>query len=410
MYVRRFLESSIKKYLKDKEIIAIVGARQCGKTTLMQEIFKGLENAEFISFEDRDTLALFSKDVKSFIEKYVKGIKYLFIDEFQYAEQGGKNLKYIYDNYNTKIIISGSSVAELTVQSIKYLIGRIFVLTLYPFSFEEFLKFKDEKLYNIFKKSHFSEQIVEMINKYYYEYVIYGGYPRVVIEKDYEKKKQILKNIYNIYLLREIKEILQIAEDQKINQIIKALALQLGSLVNFTEVSNLTGVEFHKLKDYIEILQKTFIGFEAKPFFKNKRKEIAKAPKFYFLDNGLRNVAVNDFREINQRTDQGGLNENFVASEIIKKGVEIRYWRTKAKAEVDFIIEKPNEIVPIEIKSNIKEPKITRSFRNFIEEYNPEQGFLFSFRLNKKKTIKKTNVYFRPIAAVSKVLEAYLGE
>ena len=405
MYVERFLERQIKRYLEDKEIIAIVGARQCGKTTMMKEIFKGLKNAVFISFEDRDTLELFSKDIKSFIEKYVNGAGYLFIDEFQYAKQGGKNLKYIYDNYDTKIIISGSSVADLTIQSLKYLVGRIFVLTLYPFSFEEFLKFRDEKLYNIFKKGHFSEQIIEMINRHYREYVVYGGYPRVVLEKDHEKKKQILKNIYNIYLLREIKEILQISEDQKINQIIKALALQLGSLVNFTELSNLTNIEFHQLRNYIQILQKTFIGFEAKPFFKNKRKELTKTPKFYFFDNGFRNIAVNDFREINQRTDYGELNENFVASEIIKKDIEIRYWRTKAKAEVDFVIEKSNTIIPIEVKSNITEPKITRSFRNFIAEYNPRQGFIFSFSLNKEKTIKKTKIYFMTIATISQVLE-----
>ena len=98
MYVQRDLEKKVNKYIKDKEIIAIVGARQCGKTTLMKEIFKDLKNAKFITFEDRDILDLFTNHIKEFIEKYVDKMKYLFIDEFQYAKQGGKQLKFIYDN------------------------------------------------------------------------------------------------------------------------------------------------------------------------------------------------------------------------------------------------------------------------------------------------------------------------
>ena len=401
MYVKRCLEDKIRKYLKDKEIIAIIGSRQCGKTTLMKEIYRNLKNAKFLSFEDRDILELFNNHIKEFIEKYVKETDYLFIDEFQYAKNGGKQLKFIYDSENIKILISGSSAVELSIHSIKYLVGRIYVFTLNPFSFEEFLKYKDEKLYHLYEKPQISKVSIKLINKYYGEYLIYGGYPRVVLENDFEKKKEILKNIYNTYLLKEIKEILQISDDQKINTIIKALALQTGNVINFNELSSFTNIEFHQLKKYIEILKKTFVGFLIKPYFTNKRKELVKTPKFYFLDLGFRNIAINNFLEINSRTDIGALNENFVASEMIKKDIELKFWRTKAGAEVDFILELEAQLIPIEVKTNLKEENVTRSFRNFIEVYKSKQGFILSLDFIGEKKINGSNIIFSPLFQVS---------
>ena len=134
MYIKRFLEDKIVKYLGKREILAVIGPRQCGKTTLLKHIFEKLDNALFLDFEDRQILELFNEDIDSFIDLYIKDHKYVFIDEFQYAREGGKNLKYIYDKERTKLIISGSSSSELSIHSIKYLVGRIFVFNLYPFS------------------------------------------------------------------------------------------------------------------------------------------------------------------------------------------------------------------------------------------------------------------------------------
>ena len=145
MYIERVLENKIKKYLKRKEIIAVIGARQCGKTTLMKHIFSSLKNSKFISFDDQKILQMFEQDIDFFIKSYVKGVDFLFIDEFQYSKEGGKKLKYIYDSHNTKIIISGSSAAELSIHSLKYLVGRIFIFTLFPLSFNEFLKYKNSR-------------------------------------------------------------------------------------------------------------------------------------------------------------------------------------------------------------------------------------------------------------------------
>jgi len=145
-YIPRLLESDIASVINSPEIIAIIGPRQCGKTTLMYHIADqlGSNKINIIDFEDRDELNLFVHDVKAFADLHVKGQEYVFIDEFQYATGGGKNLKYIYDNYPAKLFITGSSATEWSVQSIQYLVGRIF--NLYPFSFREFLNYRDPKL------------------------------------------------------------------------------------------------------------------------------------------------------------------------------------------------------------------------------------------------------------------------
>ena len=401
MYVHRILETELKKYLKKKEILAVVGPRQSGKTTLLKQIFKDLDKALFLDFEDRETLELFNEDLKSFIELYVKPHQYLFIDEFQYAKEGGKNLKYIYDNYKTKIIISGSSVSGLSIQSIKFLVGRIFVFNLYPFSFEEFLSHKEPLIYSkIYQKRELTKPIIEKILPHFYEYCIFGGYPRVVITNDKKEKELVLKNIYNTYFLKEIKEILNLPDDHKLSKLIKALALQIGNIINYNELSDTTGFNHKELLNYLNVLEKTFISLRSQPFFTNKRTELVKSPKIFFLDNGFRNIVLKNFLDIKNRTDKGQLYENFIASELVKKEIEIKYWRTKSKAEVDFIIEQEGKIIPLEVKSGIQKAKLTKSFLSFIEKYKPKKGFVFSENLFKEKN----NIKFRPIFSVSKEL------
>ena len=401
IYVDRELEKKVVSYLKRREILAMVGTRQCGKTTLMKHIFRKLVKAKFISFEDRNTLDVFTNDIKLFIKNFVDGTKYLFIDEFQYAKNGGKQLKFVYDTCNTKIIISGSSAAELSVQSIKFLVGRILVFTLSPFSFKEFLKHKDKGLYDAFRNKKLSKISIKMINKLYEEYITFGGYPAVVISRTRQEKIDVLRNIFNTYLLREIKEILQISDDFKISKLIKALSLQIGSIVNYNELSSLTGFDYPELIRYLGILKKTFICLESRPFFRNKRKEIVKAPRLYFLDNGFRNIAINNFSDIDLRVDKGPLNENFAASEIFKGGYELQYWRTKAGAEVDFVVEKGGKTIPIEVKSALKGIKFTRSFRNFVSEYGPERGIILSKELLVKAAVGKSKIHFVPIFFIS---------
>lgn len=405
VYVPREIEARIKRYITRKEIIAIIGPRQCGKTTLLKHIAGKLKKCSFVDFTDRKKLSLFDNDIESFIELYVKGYDFLFLDEFQYSKEGGKKLKYLYDNFQIKIFISGSSSTELSIQSIKYLVGRIFVLAIFPFSFSEFLSYKNKGLYSIYSnKEHFSEEIVNEINRLYDEFVIYGGYPEVALSYSKEDKQTVLKNIYNIYLLKEIKEILGIKEDYKLPKLMHALALQIGGLVNYHELGQISNFNYTELKSYINILNKTFVTYESKPFHTNKRTELSKNPKIFFIDNGFRNAILDNFHEIENRSDKGQLNENFVSSEIVKHEKEAKYWRTKSKAEIDFILEKAGKIIPIEVKSDLKEPKISKSMYSFGEKYKTKRAFILSKSLDKEINSSFGRACFSPLFSISRIL------
>ena len=396
MYIKRFLEESIKKYLGKREIIAIVGPRQSGKTTLLRRFYESLKNAVFLDFEDRQTLELFSEDINSFVELYVKKHDYVFIDEFQYAKNGGKNLKYIYDNCKAKIIISGSSSSELSIQSIKFLVGRIFVFTLYPFSFNEYLNCKDEGLYGLLLRKRATKPVIGRILPYFNEFCVYGGYPRVILSEDKREKETVLRNIYNTYFLKEIKEILNLPEDYKLSKLINALALQTGNTLNYKELEDITGFSYKDLLKYLNVLEKTFVVARSLPFHTNKRTELVKSPKAFFLDSGFRNIVIRNFQPVKNRPDKGSLYENFVASELLKAGIELKYWRTKSMAEVDFVAEKGSKAIPIEVKSNLARPNFTKSFLSFLEKYKPAKSFM----LSEKLFAEKNKTRFRPMFCI----------
>lgn len=412
MYVKRELEDKIAKYLSAPEIIAIIGPRQSGKTTLLKKIFKPLKGAVYLDFEDRETLELFNNDIKSFYNLYCSDAKYLFIDEFQYAREGGKGLKYLYDISGIKIIISGSSALDLTHQAIKYLVGRIFVFNLFPFNFKEFLSYAAPGLYkNIYcdfeekadaylygkgkRPPIISGEAAEKICKYYREYAIFGGYPRVVLAKSEEEKITILKNIYNTYFLREIRDILQLSSEDALHKLIKALALQIGSMVVYNELGQITSLDYSKLVKHLNILEKTFVLKKISPFCKNKRSEIAKSPKIYFVDNGFRNCAIGNFQKLADRVDKGSINENFVAGQLLRKEYGVFYWRTKSDAEVDFIIEKDAGIIALEVKSTLSSDKSGRALLSFNEKYSPKRTVVVSETYSSYS--KSKQIFFMPI-------------
>ena len=390
MYIKRNLEDKIIKYLEMPEIIAVVGSRQCGKTTMLKQIMSSLTDAVSVSFDDQNILGLFENSPDDFIAAYVKGRKYLFIDEFQYAKHGGKILKYIFDTQKIKIIISGSSVADLTIRAIKYLVGRVLVVNLYPFDFREFLSYKDIAYLKIYdecrNKFSLSEEkpleigvpAREKLLKYYEEYLTFGGYPRVALEENIETKKELLKNIYNTYFLREVRDILGLIDDYKLGVFIKGLALQTGNLIEYNELSNLTGYSYSSVKKYLNFLEKTYICKLVRPFFKNKRTEIVKNPKVYFIDTGIRNTVINDFRGLGDRIDKGSLLENGLVTQFIKQGIDFNFWRDKKKNEVDFILSLGNgKISAIESKTSLR--GAARKIPETFKKNYPEAKILFSY-------------------------------
>ena len=218
----------------------------------------------------------------------------------------------------------------------------------------------------------------------------------MVLSSTNNEKETVIKNIFNTFLLKEINQILNYRNEFKLTKLISALSLQIGNSVNYNELSAVTGFNYKELLEAIDILEKTFVIIRSSPFFKNKRLELVKSPKFFFVDNGFRNMAIKNFLQPSNRTDIGALNENFIASELVKQGYPIHYWRTKSKAEVDFIIEKQGEVIPIEVKTTLKMPSMSRSYRSFLEKYSPLRGFITSNQLYDEIRINDITVSIVP--------------
>jgi len=387
--IKRDVFKTLELELNKKQITAIVGARQIGKTTAMKYIFDKIsKESVFLSFEDKDVLKLFEDNIKLFIEQYVKPYKYIFIDEFQYAKDGGKSLKLIYDMYWKKIFISGSSKPELAIHSLGFLVGRVSIIEMNPLTFTEFVEYKSPEKIMLLEKNRTTSEL-KQLQAEFEEFILYGGYPQIVIEINFNEKQKLLKNIVQTYLFREIKEVLGYKENYIFENILKRLALQNGKLCKISNLSRDLNVNWNKLSECVNVLIQTGIIIEVKPFFTNKAKELMKTPKIYFSDLGFVNSLINNFNNLNNRSEKGEIYESFVLQEHTKKEIKIKFWN-KQLSEIDFIIEKNDTIIPIEVKSKIK--KIPKAIKIFIEQYKITNAYILNETLDQKTKIDNVTV------------------
>ncbi len=415
MYVYRQLEDKIKPFLRRKEVISIIGPRQAGKTTFIKHLEKELsakgKKVKFFTFEKTSDLELFQESIEDFRD-LISRFQVVIIDEFQYAKEGGKKLKYLYDTTDVKFIISGSSSLELTFQTGKYMVGRMLNFYLSPFSFREFLSFFDPELYsvleekmarkNIFKfnvRQGFGHSFNQRLDTALQRYVIYGGYPAVALSRTDTEKQKILESILENYLLKDIKSLLKLATDEELLRLSKFLAGQVGNLIKYEELANVSNLHYKEVLKHLNILENTFIIKLLKPFFVNKRKELSKNPKVYFSDLGLRNYLLNDFRRPQERNDLGALMENYayILLRSMDLAPEVKFWRTKSKAEVDFIIEEEQKVYPIEVKYT-SQKVIGKSLWSFIEKFSPPVAVVLTKDYLGAEKVKGTTVKFIPLS------------
>lgn len=412
-YINREIEEKIRRFMDSPEIIAIVGPRQVGKTTLMHHIFNEIKASKvFLDLEDPEILESFNYDVKAFVDTFLKGKEFVFLDEFQYAREGGKKLKFLYDHYDKKFIISGSSSLELTVKIMSALVGRIFTFELFPLLFSEFGKFRLSNEWGYIDSTfpgHLSEPIHKRLLKILNEFIVFGGYPRIVTSASYEERYEVLKSLLITYNFKDIRGYFRISKEFPFHKLLQALSLQIGNIIQYSELSSLTGIKVYTIKNYLTILEETYIVRLVRPFFSNKRTELSKNPKIYFIDSGFRNYLLKDFKRPDERPDGGPLIENFVASEIIKNGFDVKFWRTKSGAEVDFIIETSTAPIPIEVKQG-QVSRIGRSLLSFIKKYTPDKAFILHTGNFKTQKINNTSIYFLPLYAVDLMLKGLKNE
>ena len=368
IYKRRIVDKIID-YLKSKEVIVIYGARQVGKTFLLKYLIKNhLKNVFYFDLELPNLLELCNQGAES-VFKYLiqKGADekqrvFLVIDEIQYMEDPTKFLKIMHDNYpNIKLLVSGSSTFEIKKKFKESLVGRTVNFELYPLSFEEFLIFKG-KNYKLNKENTkaVNDELVALAE----EYIKFGGYPKIVLEKSEEKKQTYLAQIINTYVRKDIRDIGNIRNISAFNKLVEVIASQSGQLLNALEISNTLKINRETVLEYLDLLENTFMIKRITPFHKNLRSELSKNPKVFFLDTGMMHLLwLKEFPKV----ILGNTFETFVFLELMKAGKKINFWRTTNKQEVDFII-KDKELYAIEVKYNFQNLD-NRSLKSFSESY-----------------------------------------
>jgi predicted AAA+ superfamily ATPase len=409
-YYPRKIEEKLEKWLSRKEIILIKGPRQCGKTTLLLHLQEKL-GGNYVSLEDETILKTFDENPKEFAKRYFNGQKtFLFIDEAQYSKNAGKNLKLLFDLFseNLKLIVTGSGSFDIKVEIGKHLVGRAIYFEMFPLDFEEFLMWKARDLHKIFvdyknavmdfilqgKSISIIPSFEKEFRSLLSEYLIYGGFPAIVKEKDESIKKELLKNLTRTYLEKDIFFFLNIRHIEKFRLLLSYLSFNVGSLIEISSIMNELKMDYRTVESYISILANTYVISLVSPFYKNLATELKKAKKAYFIDVGLRNSIMNNFMPLENRTDKGAILENFIFNELrLNFEEKINYWRTTSKAEVDFVIQRSNEIIPIEVKN---QAKLKSGFFSFLKAYKPKRALVFTEKEFSVNKFNNTEVAFVP--------------
>ncbi|HPT08480.1 MAG TPA: ATP-binding protein [bacterium] len=372
--MQRHLDDKISQHFnKYKQILILLGSRQVGKTTIVKKIFPQADY--FLVDNEPIRKILESYDIETYKSLFNKNSAEVIIDEIHLLSDPGRAAKIIYDQLkNIKLIITGSSSFHIKNKTSESLAGRKIDYNIYPLTFSEYLCQK-----NIEKDLNFNilEKIIKDDSKNFdnvYKFdlenildnvLIYGQYPYII---DYPQDKKYLLNFVDSLIFKDILELNLIDDKRLAKDLLKLLALQIGNLINYSELAINLKTDQRKIKRYIEIFEQSFILFRLYPYSKNKRYEISKTAKIFFYDIGVRNALIEDFSNLNSRVDKGALFENFIISELIKQNSYLEdnfkfyYWRTKQGSEIDVVLEKGEELIGVEIK--YKRRTINKAFKN----------------------------------------------
>lgn len=352
----RYLSDRINNRIDSDKAIVVIGPRQVGKTTLIESILKSKDYL-LLDGDDPKTRTLLTTPNTEQIRTILGKHKYVFIDEAQRIEGIGLTMKIITDRFkDVQLFASGSSSFDLSNKINEPLTGRKWEYQLFPISWEEY-----ENHHGYL----YAEQNIE--NR-----LLYGLYPDVL--NNIGDEVSVLRNLVNSYLYKDILSYADIRKPEVLDKLVQALALQIGSEVNYSELAQIVNVDKNTVSKYIDILEKGYIIFKLNSFSRNVRNEIKTNKKIYFYDNGIRNMVIGNFNPIELRTDLGALWENFLISERIKQNeykqslARTYFWRTKQQQEVDFVEDIGGAIFGFEFKwRNKKNQKFPKTFT---EMYN----------------------------------------
>jgi len=348
MFYPRKIYPELRKHLKNRQITVLTGMRRSGKTTLVEQLLSEIDskNKLYLDFQRLDNQELFlQKNYDNIIvELAQRGIDakkkiFLALDEIQLIPEVAGAIKYLYDHYEIKFIVTGSSSYYLKNLFTESLAGRKKIFELFPLDFGEFLNFKKIIFKeNNFLNSNFSSVEYERLRAYYEEYIEFGGFPEVVLAQSEGEKKDLLRDIISSYINIDIKSLVDFRKDKNIYELVKMLASRAGTRLDYSKLSRLTGVSRITVNNYVDFFEKTYLLHRTPVFTKNPDREIVKAQKIYFSDNGILNILAD--------LNSGSKFENSIFCQLRQKG-NIRYFSLKDGQEIDFIF---NDEIALEVK------------------------------------------------------------
>lgn len=407
--IKRHILSELIRQLDNKYITVILGPRQVGKTTLARLLKQHLEAAgkESLFFNldiEQDRRYFESQTV--FLQKIQlevgQGPVTVFIDEVQRKENVGLFLKGIYDQQlPIKFVVTGSGSLEIRSSVSESLAGRKRVFEISPITFLEFADHRTEYRYSQRWDTYFTvEQSATAL--LLQEYLSFGGYPDVVIADSLLDKQQTISELFNAYMDKDVVGLLQVSDPLSFSVLLRIMASRAGKMVNYTGLANEVNLSANTVQKYLRLAENTFIIKHITPYFNNIGKELTKSPQYYYADLGLRNYAAGQFALLPTGHSGGGfLFQNFIFQLLYqycqRQGYILHYWRTTDKAEVDFVVNYIQGVLPVEVKySSLKSPTLTSSFKSFLNKYSPPTAWVVNLDLDTHILHGTTRVRFIP--------------
>ena len=351
--IERSIKEQINSRLYKGKAVIIVGPRQVGKTTLLKMLVADTDRKVLVwNCDEPDVRKKLNEPTSTELGAETANVDLILIDEAQRVKNIGITLKLLVDNYPEKqVVVTGSSAIELSSSINEPLTGRKFEYVMFPFSSEELIR------------EFGATEERRMLERR----LIYGSYPEVVNYPGEERETLI--DLVNSYLYKDIFSFQDVRKPEIVEQLLQALALQVGSEVSFNELGRLLGLTSITVQRYIDLLEKSYVLFHLRSFSRNVRSELKKSRKIYFYDNGVRNAILGDYKPLDLRTDTGALWENYVISERMKHNSystfygKSYFWRTQQQQEVDYIEDYDGVLHTYEFKwSSTKQPRLTETF------------------------------------------------
>ena len=358
--IKRDIEAKIRSDFGKGKVVLVLGARQVGKTTLLNQLAENVERVVRINCDNADERERLSNPNTTQLLNMVGNAQLVLIDEAQRIPDVGMVLKMLADALGARaqIVATGSSALELANGVFESAAGRIFEYRLYPLSHGELAAQSG------------AERTEQRLLQ---ERLVYGSYPEVVTAPN--DGRRILESIASGALYKDVLSFGGIRKPDVLSRLVQCLALQLGSEVSANELGQMTGLNKATVESYIDLLEKTFVVFSLRSFARNARNELKRARKIYFWDNGIRNAVIGNFAPLALRLDVGALWENYLVSErrkflaYFQSPARSYFWRTTTKSEIDYVEECDGRLSAYEFKWNQRRKPIEPvAFRNAYPE------------------------------------------